>query len=49
MSTAFDAMDATRRALKLAHFPDARVVLVDLGRVIVEPPNEHHARAHGEK
>ena len=38
VSTAFDAMDATRHALKLAHFPDARAALVDLGRVIVEPP-----------
>ena len=36
VSTAFDAMDATRHALKIAHFPDARAVFVDLGRVIVE-------------
>ena len=34
--TAFDAMDATRHALKIAHHPDARAVFVDLGRVIVE-------------
>ncbi|MCT1605605.1 hypothetical protein FA951_04760 [Dermacoccus nishinomiyaensis] len=36
VTAAFDAMDATRHALKIAHFPDARAVFVDLGRVIVE-------------
>ena len=36
VTAAFDAMDATRHALKIAHFPDARAVFVDLGRVIVD-------------
>lgn len=35
VTTAFDAMDATRHALWRAHFPDARAVCVDGLTVIV--------------
>lgn len=44
VATALDAMDSTRHALKLAHFPDARAVYVDLGRVIVEHRDGHLER-----